>query len=319
MPPHHPVRGHLKIVSEILRELPPDFMLSAVIVHEIRIRYPYLDQAFYLDQCAFAKPILIVSSPDGARQLTQGHSLGKEPGQQMVLKPLPGGYDLDTMEGDEWKLWHNVLSPGFQVSNIAALVPSLANMANIFCNRLRQSAQRNETVWLPYTTAAIKKTLRIYPPGATSRMSNLDFHLMIDAIPLNYKDSHQARTNLMLPTEGCNVLAIRHNLPYWAQPNEFIPERWLKEDEGDALQPLANGWRPFERGPRSCTGQKMARTEIKTVCAMTATVFDIKPVYEETGHYEKYHEESVYLVSRGGTANPSGLSRVVYFSLVKER
>ncbi|OHW97347.1 cytochrome p450 [Colletotrichum incanum] len=362
-------------------------MPSAVIAHEIRIRYPQLDQAFYLDQWPLAKPILFILSPDGARQVTQGQSLLKEPGQHKFLKPLTGGYDLDTMEGDEWKFWHNVFSPGFRVSNIAALVPSLAEMASTFCDRLRQSARKDEIVFLSpmaldltmdfsgkaimdhdlhcqtgyndfaaamasqlswlhyrgssplkdlnfirplvhrynkwrmdsyinkvlsenmkfsekkqissvsilgtanlpqkkdyaqikfmmlagydttgssivfmtnllskhpdvlarvraehndvfgpditavqrlissqpkllnqlsYTTAVIKEALRIYPPGATTRMGNHDFHLMIDAKPVGHKEPNTARSILTLPTKGCNVVvshyAIHHNPRYW--------------------------------------------------------------------------------------------------------
>ncbi|GKT57900.1 cytochrome P450 [Colletotrichum tofieldiae] len=444
MPPHHPIWGHLKLVADIMRELPPDIMPSAVIGHEIRLRYPQLDQAFYLDQWPFIKPMLIVLSPDGARQITQGQSLPKEPGQHKVLKPLTGGYDLDTMEGDEWKFWHNVFSPGFRVSNIAALVPGLVEIASIFCDRLRQSAGKNETVllspmaldltmdlsskaimdhnlhcqtsyndfaaamtsqlsWLhyrgtsplkdcnfirplvhryntwrmdsyidkvlsentkspekrqtssvsvldtanlpqnkdyaqvlphvirsqikfmmlagydttgssivfmisllsqhpdvlarvraehddvfgpditavqrlissqpkllnqlSYTTAVIKEALRIYPPGATTRMGNRDFHLMIDEKPVYHKEPNTATSSLILPTERCNIFvshyAIHHNPQYCVRPDEFIPERWLKLDKDDPLQPPTNGWRPFERGPRSCIGQEMALAEIK--------------------------------------------------------
>ncbi|KAK1658671.1 cytochrome P450 [Colletotrichum godetiae] len=490
MPPHDPVWGHLKLVGKILKDLPPDIMPSAALAHEIRLRYPHLDQAFYLDQWPFFKPMLVVLSPDGARQVTQSQSLPKEPGQQEFLKPLTGGYDLDTMEGEEWKFWHNIFSPGFRVTNVAALVPSFVEMAGIFCDRLRQCARKNEVVslspmalnltmdfsskaimghdmhcqtgfngfaaamtsqlswlhyrgtsplrdlnfirplvqryntWLmdsyikkvlqenseaaksgqtklisildtankpqdqghlrifpdvirsqikfmmlagydttgssivfltnllsqhpevrarvraehdyvfgsdvratagliasqpkllnqlPYTNAVIKESLRIYPPGATQRLGNRNFNVSIQdssgsMVPAT--GEIPAMTLRFLPTEKCNVYvshyAIHHNPRYWFRPSEFLPDRWLVKGKDDPLRPPANGWRPFERGPRSCVGQEMALTEIKMMCALTAREFDFKPAYEEAGHIAKYHGDPVYLVSRGGAANPSG-------------
>ncbi|KAK0380493.1 AflN protein [Colletotrichum limetticola] len=489
MPPHDPIWGHLKLIGRILKDLPPDIMPSAALAHEIRLRYPHLDQAFYLDQWPFFKPMLVVLSPDGARQVAQGQSLPKEPGQREFLKPLTGGYDLDTMEGDEWKFWHNIFSPGFRVANIAGLVPSLVEIAGVFCDRLRQCVNKNEVVslspmaldltmdfsskaimghdmhcqagynlfaaamasqlsWLhyrgtsllrdinfirpfvqcyntwrmdsyikkvlkenseaaesrqtnsisildaanapqdqghlrilpdvirsqikfmmlagydttgssivfmtnllsqhpevlarvrvehdnvfgsdlkatagliasqpkllnqlPYTTAVIKESLRIYPPGATQRLGHRDFNVFIQA----FSDTSETNTRekpvaalRSLPTERCNVYvshyAIHHNPRYWFRSSEFLPDRWLVKGKDDPLQPPANGWRPFERGPRSCIGQEMALAEIKMVCALTAREFDFKPAYEETGQTEKYHGDPVYLVSRGGAANPS--------------
>ncbi|KAK2774658.1 cytochrome p450 71b25 [Colletotrichum kahawae] len=151
---------------------------------------------------------------------------------------------------------------------------------------------------LPYTTAVIKESLRFYPPGATSRYGNPDFHIVIESP--NSKD------------KGIVCMAIHHkihhNPRYWERPHEFIPERFLEKAKDDPLQPPANGWRPFERGPRACIGQEMALTEIKMVCAMTAREFEIKPAYDEMRPQPapQIDNDHVYLVSRGGAANPSG-------------
>ncbi|KXH54054.1 AflN protein [Colletotrichum salicis] len=166
---------------------------------------------------------------------------------------------------------------------------------------------------LPYTTAVIKELLLIFPPGATQRLGNRDFNVFIQ----DFSESTEpatgeipAMTLRSLPTDKCNVYvshyAIHHNPRYWFRPSEFLPDRWLVKGKDDPLQPPANGWRPFERGPRSCVGQEMALAEIKMVFALTAREFDFKPAYEKTGKTEKYHGDPVYLVSRGGAANPSG-------------
>ncbi|EQB53508.1 hypothetical protein CGLO_06756 [Colletotrichum gloeosporioides Cg-14] len=464
MPPHHPIWGHLGVIASIMKDLPPDLMPTVALGEYFRRRYPHLDQAFYLDQWPFSKPMLVLLSPDAARQISQGVALPKDPGQHEFLTPLTGGHDLDTMEGDEWKFWHNVFSPGFRVSNIAALVPNMVEMVSVFCERLRQQARKGDktfhlspmaldltmdlsskSIWdhelhsqtgynefsaalasqlswlhyygtsplkdlnflrpfmqwynarrmdtyidrvlsqkprpgtrnktgaisvldtanipqdpvhvkvlpkvirsqikfmmlagydttgssivfmthllskhpevlarvraehddvlgpdisaapkliaanpkllnlLPYTTAVIKESLRFYPPGATSRYGNPDFHIVIESPNLGGK-SDVAGGTLALPTDKIVCMAIHHgihhNPRYWERPHEFIPERFLEKTKDDPLQPPANGWRPFERGPRACIGQEMALTEIKMVCAMTAREFDFKPAYDEMG------------------------------------
>ncbi|KAF9870955.1 cytochrome p450 71b25 [Colletotrichum karsti] len=484
MPPHHPIWGHLKVIAKVMKELPPDLMPTVALGEYFRRHYPHLDQAFYLDQWPFSKPMLILLSPDTARQITQGVSLLKDPLQGVFLAPLTGGYDIDTMEGDEWKFWHNVFSPGFRVSNITALVPSFIEMVNVFCERLREQARKESqpfylapmaydltmdlsaksimdhdlhsqteyndfaaalasqlrwlhykrntladlnfirplvqryNTWrmdtyinavlsrksklspeekkgavsvldvanvphdpvhvrilpkvirsqvkfmmlagydttgssivfmthrltkhpdilarvraehdeilgpdikaapkliaanpkllnlLPYTTAVMKESLRFYPPGATTRLGQRDFNLVIDR-----PDANNTAAKLALPTEGFICMAIHHgihhNPRYWERPHEFIPERFLEKGKDDPLQPPVNGWRPFERGPRACIGQEMALAEIKMVCAMTAREFDFRPAYDKIGPQPAHTVDGdhVYLVSRGGAANPSG-------------
>ncbi|KAF6828322.1 cytochrome p450 71b25 [Colletotrichum plurivorum] len=484
MPPHHPIWGHLGVIASVLKEMPPDLMPAIGLGEYVRRRYPHLDQAFYLDQWPFSKPMLVIISPDGARQISQGVSLPKDPGQHEVLKPLTGGYDMDTMEGDEWKFWHNVFSPGFRVSNIAALVPSMVDLVSVFCERLRQKARKSDdqpfllspmaldltmdlsgkSIWdhelhsqteyndfaaalasqlswlhyrgssplkdlnfirpvvqwwnarrmdtyidrvlarkakasadekrglisvldvanvpreqahlrmfpkvvrsqikfmmlagydttgssivflvhllskhpevlarvraehddvlgpdvgaaprliaanpkllnqLPYTTAVIKESLRFFPPAATSRIGNREFHLMIEA-------PNSEGTSMSLPTDGVNCMAIHHgihhNPRYWAEPDKFLPERFLEKTKDDPLRPPVDGWRPFERGPRACIGQEMALTEIKLACVMLAREFEFREAYDEVGPQpaSRVDGDHVYLVSRGGAANPSG-------------
>ncbi|TDZ31074.1 putative sterigmatocystin biosynthesis P450 monooxygenase stcS [Colletotrichum spinosum] len=489
MPPHDPIWGHLKIVGSIMKDLPPDLMPTIALGDFVRRKYPHLDQAFYLDQWPFSGPLLVVISPDGARQMTQGIQLAKDPGQHDVLKPLTGGYDMDTMEGEEWKFWHNAFSPGFRVSNIMALLPKMVPLVELFCDRLRQQAQKSRdrepfllspmaldltmdlsslSIWghelssqteyddfadalasqlswlhywgssllkdmnfvrpivhwynsrrmntyidrvlakpqnvpadekasstsildlanlpkeqeyqrilpkviqsqikfmmlagydttgssivflihllsrhpeilakvraehdevfgtdpeaaprliaaqpkllnqLPYTTAVMKESLRFFPPAATMRMGTPSFEILIDAPG---GDGTDRGLKLGLPTKGCKCTVVHHgvhhNPRFWREPHRFMPERFL-EGTVDSLRPPANGWRPFERGPRACIGQEMALTEIKLVCVMTAREFDFTPAYEEfygPRSARKIDDDYVYLVSRGGAANPSG-------------
>lgn len=58
-------------------------------------------------------------------------------------------------------------------------------------------------------------------------------------------------------------------------PDLFIPERWLgeddtyKDDRRDALH-------PFSFGPRNCVGQNMAWHEVRLILGELVSVFDIE-------------------------------------------
>jgi cytochrome P450 len=124
---------------------------------------------------------------------------------------------------------------------------------------------------LPYTSAVIKETLRMYPPAATMREGQKDFFL-----------THPT-TGQRFPTEGFAVLgaayASMRNPRSWPRPNEFLPERFLARDETDPLYVKKNHWRPFEQGPRNCIGQEFAQIEMRMMIALTVREFDIVPAY----------------------------------------
>jgi len=124
---------------------------------------------------------------------------------------------------------------------------------------------------LPYTTAVIKETLRLFAPGAGVR-SGLPGSEIIGEDGTRY------------PITGTMVYVVHmatHRAPeYWHEPDSFIPERWLVEP-GHKLYPMKNAWRPFEWGPRACIGQNLAMTELRITLAVLCRQYDIKPAYEE--------------------------------------
>lgn len=71
---------------------------------------------------------------------------------------------------------------------------------------------------LPYTTALLKETIRLFPPSGSMRVGRPGAYLVDE-------------TGRRFPTENCSVwtlsLAIHHDARYWAEPESFLPERWL--------------------------------------------------------------------------------------------
>jgi cytochrome P450 len=124
---------------------------------------------------------------------------------------------------------------------------------------------------LPYITAVIKETLRLFPPAAGMR-GGLPGVILRDKSGNTY------------PTEDVNIWvihgAIQRNPNYWHEPLKFLPERWLVEP-GHALYPPKGGWRPFEFGPRNCVGQTLAMLDMKITLAMTVREFNIHDQYAE--------------------------------------
>lgn len=124
---------------------------------------------------------------------------------------------------------------------------------------------------LPFTTAVIKETLRLYPAVSSTRAGEPNFHVVDDS-------GRQYPTNGLLV--WANPLVIHRDPAYWPQPDEFIAERWLVAAE-DRLHPLKGAWRPFEHGPRNCIGQELAMIEMKVIMVMTSRSFDFSLAYKD--------------------------------------
>ena len=106
---------------------------------------------------------------------------------------------------------------------------------------------------LPYLTAAIKETLRLYPPaiGVFLRQTTDEFQLGDYRIP---KGSLLAFSSY-----------VTHRDARWFEdPERFDPGRFLPP-KIDQIYP--NAYFPFGMGPRVCVGQAFAMTEMTLVAA----------------------------------------------------
>jgi cytochrome P450 len=166
---------------------------------------------------------------------------------------------------------------------------------------------------LPYTTAVIKETLRIFPAASTIRYGSPSVTVTDPSDP----------GNRPYPTSGFHVWPIVHaihrNEDYFPDPTSFVPERHLDNLVNppfpDAKQ-HRDALRPFEKGPRNCIGQELAMMEIKVIVALTVREFDFEAVYSAREGKEGEGEMAIeghrcYQVLKGSAKPKWGLPGVV--------
>ena len=153
---------------------------------------------------------------------------------------------------------------------------------------------------LPFTTAVIKGTLRLFPLASGLREG-------LSGVP--FRDSKENEYSTEEITIWILHSSIHRNPRYWPKADSFIPERWLVEAD-DPLYPPRGGWRPFEFGPRNCIGQKLVMLNFKIALALLIREFDIKDAYDEfdkvnnTKGIKTVDGERAYQISQGA-AHPA--------------
>ena len=105
---------------------------------------------------------------------------------------------------------------------------------------------------LPYTFACLAESMRfrtIGPLGLPHRASE-DTEIGGYLVP--------AGTQVL-----GNIYSIHHDPRYWDSPNEFIPERFLPQEDGSMSPALTSpAYLPFGTGHRRCPGRRFAETTV---------------------------------------------------------
>lgn len=131
---------------------------------------------------------------------------------------------------------------------------------------------------MSYASAVIKETLRLWPPGATARMTQPGDGLKVTmpAYPTSpgTDNSEVLLDGIML----YHVHSIMQRDPavFGETADIFVPERWLQDDATEKIP--TGAWRAFERGPRNCIGQELATIEARVMLAMAARRYDFTKV-----------------------------------------
>lgn len=111
---------------------------------------------------------------------------------------------------------------------------------------------------LEYTKLVVDESLRMYPPAWIIGRRNIeDDEIGGYNIPAGY--------NVLMP-----VFAIHRNPEIWENPDEFMPERFSKENMQDKHR---YAYFPFGGGPRLCIGNNFALMEMQLVVAMLVQKF----------------------------------------------
>ncbi|TVU17761.1 hypothetical protein EJB05_33816, partial [Eragrostis curvula] len=137
----------------------------------------------------------------------------------------------------EWIMARMVLHPDIQAKAQAELDAVVGS---------RGAVADADVANLPYIQNIVKETLRMHPPGpllSWARLAVHDAHVGGHLVP--------AGTTAMV-----NMWSIAHDADIWPQPEEFIPERFEKED----VSVLGSDLRlaPFGAGRRACPGKMLA-------------------------------------------------------------
>ena len=158
--PHSWLSGHLPVLFDFYRDHPKDINnveLEAWLISNRKKYFPNainhddIPPVLYLDIWPLAaEPLAFICDAGLATQFLAplpGIAGGVAKGQVMkvVLKPLTGGRDLASSEGDEWKTWRARMTPAFSSRNLTALVPEMIDEILVFAQGLERMVGGSET------------------------------------------------------------------------------------------------------------------------------------------------------------------------------
>jgi cytochrome P450 len=119
---------------------------------------------------------------------------------------------------------------------------------------------------LRYSGAVFNEVIRMYPPVGT----NLRTAVNDDVLPSGYHIYAGSRVLIQ-------AISIGRDPHLWDKPDEFIPERWLPEDETKPTRrPDEYVFPVFWGGPRLCLGKDMARLEVLSIAYTILKAFKVK-------------------------------------------
>ncbi|KAI5785033.1 cytochrome P450 [Peziza echinospora] len=141
-PPHSPLLGHLPIFAALFKRIPTDIHPHAY-GYYLQKHYG-LGRIFYLDNWPFSAPQLLILDADIAQQVTHVHSLDKHPATEQHVFAVTGREGILTAEGEVWRVWRQLLNPGFSAGNVGRLVPEIVEATRALVGVLRGVAEERE-------------------------------------------------------------------------------------------------------------------------------------------------------------------------------
>jgi cytochrome P450 len=139
MPKYNAAFAHLLVLKKLMDKLPVDCTTNTSFL-EIAKQFP--NGLFYFDLWPFAPPLLVVNTPSAADQLAEAPLYKPENINRAANRDLAGGPNLFTMEEKPWKVWRSLFNRGFSAGYMLELVPAIVTETKVFCDTLREHAQR---------------------------------------------------------------------------------------------------------------------------------------------------------------------------------
>lgn len=150
-----------------------------------------------------------------------------------------------------------------------------------------------------YLFACIEEALRLYPPSPQPHQR---------VVPRG----GATVAGRFLP-EGVVVsipiYAAARSPRNWARPDDFIPERWMGEVEGEGQGEKGGDLalfrgdareasQPFSYGPRNCIGKNLAYVEMKVIMARLVWHFDVELESSSSGANDEddWFDQKVYTI-----------------------
>ncbi|KAF2111948.1 cytochrome P450 [Lophiotrema nucula] len=141
MPPWSWTFGHLRTLQKYTDKLPPN--ANVVLANwDLMNDFPE-SEVLLLDTWPVYPPLLLVSSPEIATQISTKYNLPKMVMHSKMMKPITGGPNLLTMDGDEWKTWRSLFNPGFSTQAIMDQVPYIVDCVSTFCQKLKEKVDKD--------------------------------------------------------------------------------------------------------------------------------------------------------------------------------
>lgn len=126
----------------------PKDLASLLVPYMVSLEYPEISKHgyFYLDMWPVAYQMLVISHPAMMVQFCQDSSFAKHRQMPSEFEPLSHGVDLVTSNGQQWKTWRSIFSPGFSPKNVQTYIPSMLEEYRVFRSKLHSFATSGETI-----------------------------------------------------------------------------------------------------------------------------------------------------------------------------
>lgn len=89
-------------------------------------------ELFLMDSWPVYPPLFTVFGPEAINQICNKYNLPKTAVASLFMRPITGGPNLISMNGDEWNYWRSLFKPGFSTGTILNNVPHIVDSVLVF-------------------------------------------------------------------------------------------------------------------------------------------------------------------------------------------